>query len=95
LPQQRPRRRVSCGAAHGALEVRTLEAGAPESGALDARTLARMPIPAISTSTVLPSLIDPIPTDVPQAITSPGNSDMSWEILLTSSSGGMIMSDKG
>src|SRR6202044_2371169 len=64
LPQQRPRHQLRRSVAHGALEA----------DALEARTLARMPIPAISTLTVLPSLIDPIPTDVPQAITSPGNS---------------------
>ena len=57
--------------------------------------LTNEPIPSICTSTVQPSLIDPTPTDVPHAITSPGSSDMSWDMRLTSSSGGMIMSDSG
>ena len=35
------------------------------------------PMPSIVTSTVQPSLIDPTPREVPQAITSPGNRVMS------------------
>ena len=43
-------------------------------------------------STVDPSVIDPTPKDVPQAITSPGTSDTSWEIRLTCPAGEQIIS---
>src|ERR1700676_1920778 len=42
--------------------------------------LVKRPMPSIQTSTSTPSRIDPTPKDVPQAITSPGNKVMSWEI---------------
>ena len=43
-----------------------------------------VPMPSISTSTVLPGFIEPTPTEVPHRITSPGSSVMSCEIRLTS-----------
>jgi hypothetical protein len=45
-----------------------------------------VPMPSISTSTVLPGFIDPTPIEVPQRMTSPGSRVMSWEIMLTSCS---------
>jgi hypothetical protein len=49
-------------------------------------SLVSSPMPSIATVTVLTgSFITPTPTDVPQAIRSPGRSVMSCEILLTSS----------
>ena len=45
--------------------------------------------------TVLPGFIDPTPTDVPQAMTSPASSVMSCEIRLTNLIGSKIMSDNG
>src|ERR1700730_10605418 len=58
-----------------------------------ASALTSEPTPSMVISTVDPSLIDPTPTDVPQAITSPGNSDISWEIRLTCAAGEKIMSE--
>src|ERR1039458_6226747 len=55
----------------------------------------REPMPSIVTATLEPSAIEPTPSEVPQAITSPGSSDMSREIRLTSSSGENIMSESG
>ena len=45
--------------------------------ALAESRFVKEPIPSMVTSTVLPSLIDPTPREVPQAITSPGNRVMS------------------
>ena len=42
-----------------------------------ASTLTKVPIPSIDMSTEAPSRMDPTPSDVPQAITSPGSSVMS------------------
>src|SRR5579863_3578700 len=58
-----------------------------------ASIFASEPIPSMVTSTLEPSGIEPTPREVPQAITSPGSSDISREIRLTSSCGANIMSD--
>ena len=55
--------------------------------------LESVPNPSIVTSTVEPSGIEPTPSEVPQAMTSPGSSDMSCESRLTISAGGRIMSE--
>src|SRR3954467_13239006 len=57
--------------------------------------LRSVPIPSIEMDTVAPSLIDPTPTDVPHAITSPGSSVRSCEMRLTCSAGENTMSDSG
>lgn len=81
-------RRGDCGVEH-------LPQQRPAHGAPGSKVFISEPIPSIATSIVAPSLIEPTPTDVPHAITSPGNNDMSREILATNSSGGMIMSESG
>ena len=53
------------------------------------------PMPAISTSTVAPLGIGPLPTEVPQAMRSPGSRVMSRESSATSSAGRRIMSARG
>ena len=59
-------------------------------------SLVSSPMPSIATVTVLTgSFMTPMPTDVPQAIKSPGNRVMSCEILLTSCCALKIMSDIG
>jgi hypothetical protein len=60
-----------------------------------ASLFVNVPIPSIVIDTDPPSLIDPTPSDVPHAITSPGSSVMSWEIMLTCSAGVNTMSDSG
>ena len=57
-------------------------------------SLASAPMPAITTSTVLPGFIGSAPSEVPQRITSPGTSVMSCEISDTSCAGLKIMSEK-
>src|SRR6266581_5958180 len=57
--------------------------------------LVSVPMPSITMLTVLPGVIAPTPTELPQAITSPTSSVMSWEIRLTSFSGGKTMSESG
>ena len=52
-------------------------------------------MPSITMLTVLPGFIEPTPTDVPQAITSPGSRVMSCETRLTSIEGAKMMSDNG
>ena len=44
---------------------------------------------------VPPGFIDPTPTDVPQAMTSPASSVMSCEMTLTNVTGAKMMSDNG
>src|SRR2546421_12969635 len=57
--------------------------------------LVIVPMPSITMLTLLPGVIAPTPTELPQAITSPASSVMSWEIRLTSFSGGKTMSESG
>ena len=59
------------------------------------KRLVSVPMPSIATSIVLPGFIFPAPTDVPQAITSPGISVMSREIALTRWAGFISMSLTG
>ena len=61
-----------------------------------AKMLLSVPTPSIDTSTVFVGFfIAPTPTEVPQAMTSPGMSVMSCESRLTSLAGGKIMSLTG
>ncbi len=67
---------------------------------LDARVayskrLVSVPMPSMTTLTVLPGFIEPTPTDVPQAMTSPASSVMSCEIRLASFAGGKMISATG
>ncbi len=57
--------------------------------------LVKTPTPAMLTSTLSPSCIGQAPTEVPQAIRSPGSRVMSPEMRLTISWGEKIMSDTG
>src|SRR5216683_2442233 len=61
----------------------------------ESNRLVSAPMPSMTMLTVLPGFIDPTPTDVPQAMTSPASSVMSCETRLTSFSGAKMMSDKG
>src|SRR3569623_1513432 len=59
-------------------------------------SLVSSPMPSMATVTVFTfSFITPTPTEVPTAMRSPGNSVISWEILLTSSLALKIMSEIG
>jgi hypothetical protein len=53
-----------------------------------------VPTPSMTMLTVLPGFIDPTPTDVPQAMTSPASSVMSCEMRLTNLTGSKMMSDQ-
>ena len=88
---------VSASAAGGESAGRCLPAWGPMKGRMRPQTkrLASTPIPAISTSTVAPGLIEPTPRDVPQATMSPGSSVIPCESMATSSAGGRIMSESG
>src|SRR6202162_1014263 len=88
-------RRIDCGIEQAAQQGARIDGGAhaPRAApAAIARVFMRVPMPSIETSTVAPSGIEPTPIEVPQAMTSPGSSDMSCEMRLTSSAGGRIMS---
>jgi hypothetical protein len=59
------------------------------------KVLRSTPMPSMATSTVQPRRSGPAPSEVPQAIRSPGSSVRSCEMRLTSSAGGKIMSAHG
>jgi len=60
------------------------------------KVLVSVPMPSIVTSTTLLfSFITPTPTEVPQAMMSPGSSVMSREMSATSFTGGKYMSETG
>ncbi len=73
--------------------------GAPNRyglGSTWSKTLLRLPTPSITMSTTLwASPIVPAPSDVPQAMTSPGISVTSLEMAATSLCGGKNMSATG
>ena len=59
------------------------------------KRLVSVPMPSMTMLTLLPGFIEPTPTDVPQAITSPASSGMSCEIRLTRRAGEKMMSESG
>ena len=100
-PRKSPRGRATVRASHsckseGFSARRTIPAHPWRDAAYWRNSLVSSPMPPIATVTVLTgSFMTPTPTDVPQAIRSPGNSVMSCEILLTSCCALKIMSDIG
>ena len=58
-------------------------------------TTDNSPIPSITTTTSIPAFTGAAPSEVPQAMTSPGFSVMSWDKRLTISGGDRIMSLAG
>src|SRR5664279_422848 len=67
----------------------------PKPQAHESNGLVRVPIPSITMLTVLPGFMEPTPTEVPQAMTSPASSVMSCEMRLTSRSGAKMTSVNG